>query len=118
MEQVERHRFEAMVRGDLAALDRVLAEDLTYVHTTGGVDTKESFLAALESGAVRYVSIQPEEVRFRVYGAVAVGNGTSEMAVRVQGEDHLFRIRYTDVYAREGGQWRLVAWQSTRLPEG
>jgi hypothetical protein len=28
-----------------------------------------------------------------------------------------FRVRFTDVYVNKGGQWQMVAWQSTRLPE-
>jgi Domain of unknown function (DUF4440) len=27
------------------------------------------------------------------------------------------RTVYTDVYVNNGGQWQMVAWQSTRLPE-
>lgn len=26
-------------------------------------------------------------------------------------------VRFTDVYANQSGQWQMVAWQSTRLPE-
>ena len=25
-------------------------------------------------------------------------------------------VRFTDAYAKRGGQWRMVVWQSTRLP--
>jgi hypothetical protein len=28
-----------------------------------------------------------------------------------------FGVRFTDVYARRGGQWQMVVWQSTKLPE-
>jgi hypothetical protein len=32
---LEARRFKAMTEGDLAALDRMLGDDLTYTHATG-----------------------------------------------------------------------------------
>jgi hypothetical protein len=34
-----------------------------------------------------------------------------------QARPNSFSVRFTDVYANKGGQWQMVAWQSTRLPE-
>jgi hypothetical protein len=34
-----------------------------------------------------------------------------------QGRPNSFSVRFTDVYANKGGQWQMVTWQSTRLPE-
>ena len=66
---VERLRFDAMVARDLRALDTLLADDLTYTHTTGRVDDKRALLADLDAGRLVYDSIVPSDVRIRVYGA-------------------------------------------------
>ena len=114
--QCEHQRYEAMIRGDLVTLSVVLSEDLTYTHTTGVLDTKAQFIAALASGQLKYESITPEGFEVRVYGTAGIVTGTAQMDIRVRGEEARFRIRYTAVYIRRDDRWQMVAWQSTRLP--
>ena len=116
--RLEHFRFEAMVRGDLLALDEVLSDDLTYTHTTGVLDSKAQLIASLESGQRRYESITPEDVQVRVYGSVGVVTGVSLMRTKGVGRDEAssFRIRFMDVHVKKLDVWQLVAWQSTRLP--
>ena len=116
--EVNDRRFAAMVKADTAELGRLLADDLTYTHSTGVVETKEQFLAAISSQATRYRSIEPSEVRIRVYGEAAVVTGKVAMQATSRGQDLAFTARFTAVYARLGDAWKLVAWQTTRLPEG
>ena len=113
----QRRRFEAMVVADIHALDTLLANDLTYTHTTGKVDTKGSLLEDLLTGRLDYDSIVPADVRVRMYGRTAVVTGTARMQVRATGETRRLSARFTETYVDGGGRWQLAAWQSTRLPE-
>jgi Domain of unknown function (DUF4440) len=113
----EQRRFQAMTTVDLRALDTLLAEELTYTHTTGEVDTKSSLLDALRTGRLVYDSISPADARVRVYGSSAVVTGTARVQVRASGAVRRLSIRFTEVYVRRAGRWELVVWQSTRLPE-
>lgn len=115
--QTEKRRFEAMVNGDLAALERILADDLQYTHSNGVFDSKTSFLGTLKSGELQYQGVTPEDLRARVYGSTAVVTGASLMNVRVRGQQASFRVRFTDVYVKRDDRWQMVAWQATRLPE-
>lgn len=108
-------RFEAMVRRDREALDRLLADDLIYTHSTGQVETKTQFLASIASGGLVYRSIQPREVQVRLLGDVAVLTGRAELGVRAQERDMDLAVRFTSVYVRRDGVWRMAAWQSTRI---
>jgi ketosteroid isomerase-like protein len=47
-------RFEAMRKGDWAALDAVLADDLTYVHSTARLESKAEHVANLRAGKPYY----------------------------------------------------------------
>ena len=113
---LEARRFAAMVRADGAELGRLLADDLTYGHSSGQLDTKASLLAALASGKLRYESLVPGDETVRIYADTAVGTG--EVAVRAQAGDQKLdaTLRFTDVWVQQDGRWRLVAWQSTRVP--
>jgi ketosteroid isomerase-like protein len=111
------HRFEAMRRGDWAALDAALADDLTYVHSTARVESKTEHIENLRAGKPHYRGIAPRDRKARVHGSIGVVNGVSEMHVERDGKEQRFTVRYLAVYAKAGEHWRMIAWQSTRQPE-
>ena len=115
--RLDEERTEAMVKGDVAALERLLGDDLSYVHSNTKVDTKASFLENLRSGASKYKAFQREDSTTRLYGDSAVNTGVATVSVENQGQAPMtFKIRFTDVWVNRGGTWQMVAWQSTRLP--
>src|SRR5580658_5751090 len=63
------------------ALERIMADDVTYIHASGKVDTKKSYLDAIRSGQLHYISWRPRSLHVRVLGNCAVIDG--EYAVRV-----------------------------------
>lgn len=112
---VEDRRIKALVEDDFATLDGIFADDLHYAHSSTVVDDKASFMAALRTGKTKYETIEREPVRVRIYGDTAVMTGTAMVGLRGRAEK--LPLRYTLVYVRQGGQWRMVAWQSTRRPD-
>ena len=114
---LDRQRMDAMARKDLAALDRLIAEDLVYTHSTARLDTKKSLLGAMESGATVYTSVVPSDVEAQDLGDAVVLSGSARISVLSQGRANAFSVRFTDVWSNRGGEWKMVAWQSTRLPE-
>ncbi len=113
----EEARLEAMVKADVAALEDVLADDLSYIHASGNADTKREFIDAIRTGRLKYKQLDREGVAVRVYGDVAVVTGRGRFQVRSGENDLDVRLLFSDVYVKRGGKWRMVAWQSTRLPE-
>ena len=116
VQKLEAERFAAMIRGDAAALDGLLADDLVYTHASGKVDTKASFLDDIKAGQLRYKLIRPEDPKLSVYGDTAVATGLASFEVNNHGQELSMKLRYTDVWVKRGGKWQMVAWQSTRLP--
>lgn len=117
IQQLDSLRVQAMIHADSSTLARVLADDLTYTHTNGRVDTKAQLLASLISGKLKYEAISYERAQLRNYGAVAVSTGLVAMQVKA-GEQRLrFQARFTSVYVKQGNHWQMAAWQSTRLPD-
>lgn len=110
-------RFEAMRKDDWAALDAALADDLTYVHSTARLESKAEHVGNLRAGKPHYRGIAPRERKARVHGNVGIVNGVSEMHVERDGKEQRFTVRYLAVYAKAGENWRMIAWQSTRVPD-
>lgn len=108
-------RFAAMVQGDQAALEGLLADDLTYTHSNGQLETRAQFLESLRSGTMRYLSAEPSGQEVRLYGDTAVVTGRAEIKASLQGQELVLSLRFTEVWVKSGGAWKLAAWQSTRI---
>jgi hypothetical protein len=111
-------RFEAMVAGDAAALAELLADELTYAHSDGRVETRAELLASIASGALRYLAIRSEgESVIRRYGGDTVGviTGAGRFRVRLGEREGEVSLRYTSVYVHRDGRWQLAAWHSSAV---
>ena len=112
---LDRLRFAADLRADAAALDSLLADDVTYVRSSGAVDGKAEYLRALgATGQYALDSLVPADLSVRVFGEAAVVTG--RLIVKLRAQPAPYAIRFTDVWARRRGRWQLVAFQATRLP--
>ena len=114
---LDARRMKAMTDGDVATLKAILADDLSYFHSSARVDTKKSLIEGMESGATSFDSIEPADVEARVYGSSGVVTGTARFRVSTQGRKLDFGVRFTDVWVQKDGDWRMVAWQSTKLSD-
>jgi ketosteroid isomerase-like protein len=114
---LDKQRMDAMCRQDLPTLNALLADDLVYTHSSARLDTKQSLIGGMESGTTVYTAIEPSDVKAQDYGHAVVLTGAARIHVTSRGNPTSFGVRFTDVYVNKGGQWQMVAWQSTRLPE-
>jgi hypothetical protein len=109
-------RYRAMQEADLAALDALCADELSYAHSSGVRDTKAEYLGKVASGYYRYHRIDHPVERVEVTGdaAVVVGRMTADLDVDGVGKtiDNLALA----VWTRASGTWRLLAYAPTRLP--
>lgn len=108
----------AQLTGEVTVLARLISEDLLFTGPDGRLGTKAQDLAAYESGAVRFRSHEPEELRIRRVGAdIAMTALRARLTVEVRGQIVHGMYRYTRVWAREGeGQWRVVGGHVSEVP--
>ena len=105
--EVEREYVRAHLERDVAALERVLADDFT---SFGGRVRKEHRLALLANPLFAVTSLSTEGVRVRVRGDVAWVRGTARMAGSLRG--HEFNTPpygFGRRYERRGGRWQIVS---------
>ena len=115
--ELDKKRMNAMAQKDLATLNELIADDLIYTHSSARLDTKQSLIGNMESGSTVYTAVEPSDVKAQDLGNAVVLTGSCRISVMSQGRPNSFSVRFTDVYANKGGQWQMVTWQSTRLPE-
>jgi Domain of unknown function (DUF4440) len=114
---LDKKRMTAMAQKDVASLKNMLCKGLVYTHSTGRQDTKQSLIDGMESGTTVYTSMVPSDVKAQDFGNVVVLTGVAAISVNSRGNPNSFRVRFTDVYENQNGTWRMVTWQSTKLPE-
>ena len=114
---LDKRRMTAMAQKDMATLNSLIADDLVYTHSSARLDTKQSLLGAMQSGATVYTAVEPSEVKAQDYGAAVVLTGRAQISVNSGGRAMSFGVRFTDVWVDKGGAWQMTAWQSTRLPD-
>jgi ketosteroid isomerase-like protein len=116
--KVDRERIQAQINADSAALGRIYAEDFIGIGPSGTVRTKKEVLSDFASGSLKFQSIVTDDVKIRVYGNAAVETGLSTMKGRDADKVVPEENRFTRVWIKQGGQWRLVANHYSNLVKG
>jgi ketosteroid isomerase-like protein len=97
----------ALMKNDVAALNAILADDMTEVAPSGAVGTKSSILTEAKSAQVSVCKNQNMNVR--VYGDAAVVRGV----VTYKDSNTAGDYQFTDTYIRRNGRWQCVANHET-----
>ena len=106
--QLDKERIQAQIHADAVALDRIYAEDFIGVGPSGSVRTKPQVLADFTSHNLKFQTITTNEVRVRVYENTAVETGVSTMVGEDKGKPVPRDNRFSRVWVKEQGSWRLV----------
>ncbi len=98
-------------------MDAIVADDCLVISPVGELVTKEEHLKAMKDGTLRFDSIEHSEVKVRVYGDAAVLTSRGLVKVTIKGRSETLSVRNSEFYAKQGGKWRCVSAQVTRIAE-
>jgi len=105
---------DAIVRGDMEALDRMFADDMTVL--SGEVRNKAQEMDDLRPNAdIKTYFFNTEDVRVRVYGDTAVVTGHAKWRINLKGRDVDNERLYTLVAVKQQGRWQIVAQHLSRI---
>src|SRR5438045_4655704 len=107
--KLDNERIQAQIHADATALDRIYAVDFIGVGPSGTVRTKPQVISDFTSGNLKFQSITTDEVQVRVYENTAVETGFSTMIGQDKGKAVPRDTRFTRVWVKQQGRWRLVA---------
>ena len=102
---------KALMSADLETLARIFADDYVQHNESGKAFTKQDVLNNFRTGAIRYPSIVSNGRTIRVFGDMAVVNGSECDEVEAGGKRSSVRYVYLDVLLKRNGEWKLVASQ-------
>ena len=107
--QLDNERIQAQIGADAVALERIYADDFIGVGPSGTVRTKAQVISDFTAGDLKFQSITADEVQVRVYENTAVETGLSTMVGQDKGKTVPRNTRFTRVWVKQEGRWRLVA---------
>lgn len=102
---------------DAAALGRVLADDLIYVHSGGVVDSKAQYIAKVTSGKQVYKGVDQFKIKIRGEGSVATAQYWARMRGINATGDFDDKLVVAHIWVKTGGVWRMAYHQTTKVPE-
>ena len=114
--KIENDIVAALLKKDAAGFGQHFADDAVLITPDGTPQTKAQLVADLKAGDLVVESSQISEMKVRVIGDTAVVTYITTDKGKYKGTDISGRYRWTDVFARQAGAWKIVAGQGTPIP--
>ena len=110
-QQIEALR-RLMLDPDRAGLEKIFADQLTYGHSDGRVNTKQEYVDALVERRSAFHSITLSKQTIALSGDVAVVRHHFEADAVSNGKPGSPSINVLQVWQKQGGEWRLLVRQA------
>ena len=112
-------RWAVAVReGDAKALEAIFDDEAIITTYDGNTRGKAEEMGAMQPNPnVRLSSVSNDDVVIKVFGDVAVVTALTKIKMVAGGKESAFALRYTAVFVKRDGNWRIVALQTARAPQ-
>ena len=107
----------AVLMKDARRLESLIADDFAGTSPSAHTYTKSDAIDELKSGKRSIRAMNLNEISVNVFGDMAVAFTNQEEKRWNDGKDARRHYRYTDVWVKRDGKWKLVASQGSRFEE-
>jgi len=102
--------------GDADVLAALWADDLEVIVPKMAPMSKAEALAFARTGRMRFERYETSQIKVRTYGDTAVVTGRLQRTRTLAGKQTTDDWRFTKVYTRENGIWRVVSFHASDSP--
>ncbi len=115
---LEQARGAALLGEDWNALSSLMGSELVHIHANGAVEDRESYLEGVRT-RLAFQSFERESLNVRGSGDHAIATGVLKQTVIDRASRAVFDIRVvtTQVWIKDGENWRQASFQATHLPK-
>ena len=106
---------KAMVDGDKKILESITAEQLTYGHSSGKIDTRASFIDDLVTGKSDFVSITLSEQTVTISDNLALVRHKLMGEINDNGKTNPLNLNVLLVWQKQKGQWKFIGRHASRI---
>jgi hypothetical protein len=112
------HAYDAaQVRGDKAALEDLLADDYVLINSRGERQTKAQLIADYTKPGFKLEPFVVENPVELAWSDGAVMGGVARLHGMDDGQAFDVRLRFSDIWAKRRGKWRVIYTQASRASE-
>ena len=113
IEKLESMWQQAELTGNTATMTTMLSDDYLGIYGDGTLATKAETIDSFKKGTTKFTRIHTWDRKIRVYGSTAVVVSKAQVAGEHDGESLNGYYRYTRVYHRHDGVWRIVSFEAS-----
>lgn len=106
-----------LMNKDKAKLEAVAADNMSYGHSAGRIETKKEFVDAVMARKAVVKSLKFTENKMAIHGASAIVRHFYESESEENGKATAIKIGVLQVWQKQDGKWRLYARQAHVLPK-
>ena len=106
---------KAMLDGDKTALEKISAEKLTYGHSSGQIENKEEFVAALATGKSDFARIDISDQKILITGNTAIVRHVLKGESVGNGNTTPVNLSVMLVWQKQDKDWKLLARQAVKI---
>jgi ketosteroid isomerase-like protein len=106
---------KALLAADRAQLEQLAAEQLSYGHSSGKVQTKPEFVDGVMTRKATVKSLTFPDLSVAVAGDAAIARHLYVSDSETDGKPNHIRIGVLAVWQKQDGDWKLLARQAYKL---
>ncbi len=107
---------QAMIDGNQIMLDELASEKLSYGHSSGLIENKETFVTSIVNGKFGFSSIDLTEQTIITSKDIAIVRHKFLAATDDKGKDPgTAKLSVMQVWQKEKGKWVLIGRQATKI---
>jgi len=106
--ELTRQLTAAMISKNIQVIDKILDPLFTLTHITGYVQSKEEWLAEIETELMKYYSCQELKTSVMVNGNKATFVGQNLLDARIWGTRNTWHLQQTMFFKKQGENWIIL----------
>ncbi|MHB8303720.1 MAG: nuclear transport factor 2 family protein [Acidobacteriaceae bacterium] len=117
IETLEGRWQQAELENNTNVMAAMLSDNYLGIYADGMLATKAETIAAFKDGSTRFTRLATSDRKIRVFGSTAVVVSKAEVIGVSDGESINGHYRYTRVYHRSDGVWKIVSFEVSSMQE-
>ncbi len=113
--KMEQEMTDAIIKGDMSVYDKYAADSAVFTDPGGMLMNKAQSMAMFKAGDLKIESSKIDGMKVQMFGDTAIATYTTTDKGMYKGRDISGQYRWTDVFVKMGGKWKLVAGQGTPI---
>lgn len=105
---LERRLIVAVQRKDMAALNEIWDDEYFGTAPNGATVTKKDLMEAVKDSVIQIESIDPDDLKVRIFGDTAVMTGKAAVKAIVLDGPVVTNVRGTGIFVNRNGKWKIA----------